>query len=83
MKIIDRILENHNKWKKRYNKISLEYETLASARIKSLEYENEILLMNIKYRDEIEKLKAQLKKYKAKYGNIESEDKNDKDKTKR
>lgn len=80
--MIKSILEINNKWKKKYNKLCVEYATLADERIQKLETENEILLRNVQYRDEIERLKGELKQYKRKFGKIEGGDKSDKDKNK-
>ena len=81
--MINKILEINNKWKRKYNKLCLQYETLANESIQKLEIQNEILFKNIQYRDEIEKLKNENRLYKRKYGRLGGGDKNDKNKNKR
>lgn len=81
--MINKILEINNKWKRKYNKLCLQYETLANEKISKLEKENDYLKRIIDYRDEIEKLKNENKMYKRKYGRLGGGDKNDKNKNKR
>lgn len=82
MKILNRILEINNKWKRKYNKLCIKYEELASREIDKLEKVNDILLKNIQYRDLIEQQKEEIKAYRKKFGRLEGGDKNDKDKNK-
>ena len=63
MKILNRILEINNKWKRKYNKLCIKYEELASREIDKLEKVNDILLKNIQYRDLIEQQKEEIKTY--------------------
>ena len=81
MIIINKLLEINNKWKRKYNKLYIQYCSLAEDKINKLENENKILLKNIQYRDEIDKLKEELKRYKRKYGRLKDGDKNDKNKS--
>jgi transposase-like protein len=81
-KIINRILEINNKWKKKYNRLCTQYETLANEKIKQLELQNEILTKNIQYRDDIESLKEEIMQYRRKYGRLKGSGKVDKSKNK-
>lgn len=71
------------KWKIKYNRLCNQYETLANTKINELESQNKILLKNMEYRDEIDRLNEQLREYKRLYGRLKGGDKNDKDKSKR
>ena len=82
MKITNKFLETNNKWKKKYNRLCIQYETLANKEIDKLERANDILLTNIEYRDLIEKQKEELKTYRRKFGRLEGGDKSVKDKDK-
>ena len=74
--MLKKVIEN-NKWKKKYNKLCLQYETVADKKINELEKVRDALLDNIRYRDEIECLKKELSRYKRKFGRLESEDKDE------
>lgn len=80
--MLSRVLELNNKWKKKYNKLCLQYETIADKKINELEKVRDALLDNIRYRDEIDCLKKELSRYKRKFGKLEGGDENDKDKDK-
>lgn len=80
--MINKIIEINNKWRKRYNKLCVQYETLADEKINKLEKDNDYLQRIIDYRDEIDELKEELKKYKRKYGRLNGGDKNVKNKNK-
>lgn len=85
MKIVDRFLEinNNNKWKRKYNRLCIQYEVLANETIQKLEKENNYLKRIIDYRDDIDKLKEEIMQYRRKYGRLKGGDKDDKDKNKR
>ena len=70
------------KWKRKYNKLCVQYEELANKKITELEEYNQILLENRHYRDLIEKQKEEIKTYRRKFGRLEGGDKNDKNKNK-
>lgn len=72
--MIKRVFETNNELRKKYNKLLVEYETLANNKINELEKDREILLQNIKYRDEIVCLKEEIKKYKRKFGKLKGGD---------
>ena len=72
--MIKRVFETNNELRKKYNKLLVEYETLANNKINELEKDREILLQNIKYRDEIACLKEEIKKYKRKFGKLKGGD---------
>lgn len=82
MILIDKFLEINNKWKRKYNRLCVQYETLATKEIDKLERANDILLTNIEYRDLIEKQKEELKTYRRKFGRLEGGDKSVKYKNK-
>ncbi len=77
-----KILEINNKWKRKYNRLCVLYEPLANEKIQKLETENDILRKNIQYRDELDVLKEEIKRYRKKFGKLEGGDKNDKSKNK-
>lgn len=77
-KIIDEF-----KWRKKYNKLCVQYETLANEKINKLEKENDYLKRIIDYKDEIDELKEEIMQYRRKYGRLKGGDKNDKNKDKR
>ena len=83
MIVIDKFLEINNKWKRKYNKLCVQYEALANEKINKLEKENDYLKRIIDYRDEIDELKEEIMQYRRKYGRIKGGDKNDKNKDKR
>lgn len=77
-KIIDEF-----KWRRKYNKLCVQYETLANEKINKLEKENDYLKRIIDYRDEIDELKEEIMQYRRKYGRLKGGDKDDKNKNKR
>lgn len=81
--MLNRILEINNKWKRKYNKLCIQYETLANEKINKLEKENDYLKRIIDYRDEIDELKEEVMQYRRKYGRLKGGDKDDKNKNKR
>lgn len=81
--MLRKILEINNKWRKKYNKLCVQYETLASEKINKLEKENDYLKRIIAYIDEIDKLKEENMQYRRKYGRLKGGEKNDKNKNKR
>ena len=81
--MLRKILEINNKWRKKYNKLCVKYETLASEKINRLEKENDYLKRIIAYRDETDKLKEENMQYRRKYGRLKGGEKNDKNKNKR
>lgn len=81
--MIEKILEINNKWKKKYNRLCIQYEGLANKKINELEKANEILLQNIQYKQEIEDLQKEIMRYRRKYGRFVGGDKNDQIKNKR
>lgn len=80
--MINKIIEINNKWRKKYNTIYVKYAALADKQISELEEDRNILMENIKYRNNILELKEELKKYKRKYGRLNGGDKNVKNKNK-
>lgn len=80
--MINKIIEINNKWRKRYNTICVKYAALADKQISKLEEDRNILMENIKYRNNILELKEELSKYKRKYGRLNGGDKNVKNKNK-
>lgn len=76
-KIIDEF-----KWRRKYNKLCVQYETLANEKINKLEKENNYLTRLVEYKDEIEKLKEEVMQYRRKYGRLKGGEKNDKNKDK-
>lgn len=82
MKIIDKILEINNKWRRKYNKLCTQYETLANEKINKLEKDNEYLKRIINYKDEIDRLKKKVMKYRRKYGRLKGGDNSAKNKNK-
>ena len=77
-KIIDEF-----KWRRKYNKLCVQYETLANEKINKLEKENDYLKRIIDYRDEIDELKEEIMQYRRKYGRLKGGDKKKKKKNKR
>ena len=71
------------KWRRKYNKLCVQYETLANEKINKLEKDNDYLQRIIDYRDEIDELKEEVMQYRRKYGRLKGGDKNDKNKNKR
>lgn len=71
------------KWRKKYNKLCVRYETLASEKIDKLEKDINYLQRIIDYKDEIDRLKEENMQYRRKYGRLKGGDKNDKNKDKR
>ena len=80
--MLEKILEINNKWKKKYNRLCIQYEELANKNINELQQINDILLENKKYRDELEELKKEIMRYRRKYGRLVGGDKNDQTKNK-
>ncbi|MEE3417781.1 MAG: hypothetical protein VZQ62_00410 [Methanosphaera sp.] len=70
-------------WKRKYNTMCVKFEEIADKKINYLEQDRNILLKNIQYREEIDKLKKELTLYKRKYGRLKVGDKNGKNKSKR
>ena len=83
MKVIDKFFEISNKWRLKYNKLCVQYEELASKRIDKLEKENDSLERIIEYRDAIDNLKAELMRYKRKYGRLKGGSIDDKNKNRK
>lgn len=80
--MINKIIEINNKWRKKYNAICVKYAALADKQISELEEDRNILMENIKYRNDLLELKEELNKYKRKYGRLNGGDKNVKNKNK-
>jgi len=82
-----KIIENV-KWKLKYNRLLIDYESLSSNTVKKLEKELALLTKNMEYRnriDELEKkkheLSVELMRYKKKYGKLEGGENNDENKS--
>ena len=77
------IIEISNKWKRKFNRLCIQYEELSNKKINELEEYNKILLENRHFREVIEEQKEEIKTYRRKFGRLEGGDKNDKDKNRR
>ena len=80
--MISKILGIFSIYRLKYNRLCILYTELANRKINDLEEVNTILLQNIKYRELIDKQKAEIMKYRRKYGRIKGGDKSDKNKSK-
>ena len=80
--MIKKIINIRNKWRTKYNSLCIKYVALADKRIAELEEDREILLQNIRYREDLDKYKDAVSKYKKKFGKLEGGGKNDKSKNK-
>lgn len=77
-KIVDKL-----KYKRKYTSMCVKYVALADEKIKELEDYNTALLQNMKYREELEKLKNEIAEYRKQFGKLKGGDKNGKNKGKR